>query len=92
MSTRVEWRFYVYAHYKTDTGELFYIGKGANRNGRLWYQRARGKLHRSDFWKSTVKRHGFRFQILCHCAYARLRLGSGTLREAQKVGTKNNRK
>jgi hypothetical protein len=48
---------YVYGHYKADTGELFYIGKGIGK--RAWSVHNRN-LH----WKSVVRQHGFTVKIL----------------------------
>lgn len=53
--------FYTYAHYKKDTGEIFYIGKGS---GRRHLQGWTKSGHRSEFWKRTVDKHGFRSEIL----------------------------
>jgi len=43
--------FYVYVHKKKTTGEVFYVGKGKG-------SRANSKTNRSNYWKSTVKKHG----------------------------------
>lgn len=48
---------YVYGHYKADTGELFYIGKG---NG----ERINQSTNRNIHWKRTVEKHGFTTKIL----------------------------
>jgi len=50
-------KFYTYAHYKADTKEIFYIGKGSGR-------RAYDSSQRSKFWKSVVAKHGFSVEIL----------------------------
>lgn len=47
-------RFYVYLHYKADTNEIFYIGKGAGNRDK--------SVHRYRQWKGVVKKHGFRFE------------------------------
>lgn len=52
-----EARFYVYAHRKADTGEVFYIGKGCNR--RAW-----SRKDRSLYWHNTAKKHGLDVQIV----------------------------
>ena len=49
--------FYVYGHYKYDTGEVFYIGKGVGK-------RAYVKERNNPFWKSVSKKHGYTVQIL----------------------------
>jgi len=50
--------FVVYAHYKQDNNELFYIGEGT-------VKRAYSKHSRSKYWKNTVKKHnGFITKIL----------------------------
>ena len=48
---------YVYGHYKADTGELFYIGKGTGR--RAWVTRKR-----NAHWNATVAKHGVVVKIL----------------------------
>jgi hypothetical protein len=53
----VEKKSYVYGHYKADTGELFYIGKGiANRAWEIY--------GRNPYWKNVVNKHGYTIQIL----------------------------
>lgn len=49
-------KFYLYAHSRNDTGEVFYIGKGAwrKRGG----QRHTAVIGRSQFWKSVVAKAG----------------------------------
>lgn len=49
--------FYVYAHYKKTTGEIFYIGKGSKN-------RVLSKSGRNQHWKNIVKKHGFTWKIL----------------------------
>lgn len=48
---------YVYGHYKADTGELFYVGKGTGN--RAW-----NKSGRNRHWKFVVNKHGFNVKIL----------------------------
>lgn len=48
--------FYVYAHRKATTGEIFYIGKGTGR--RAW------NLQRNSLWSRTVKKHGLIVDIV----------------------------
>lgn len=48
---------YVYGHYKADTGELFYIGKGSGN--RAWDNRSRNK-----HWHSVVAKHGLTVKVL----------------------------
>lgn len=50
-------KFYTYAHFRLDDGKCLYIGKGKSR--RAW-----SKAGRSDWWKRTVAKHGYRVQIL----------------------------
>lgn len=51
--------FYTYAHYTTDTNELFYIGKGFGK-------RAREKSNRNRWWHNKVNKHGFVAKILAY--------------------------
>jgi hypothetical protein len=48
--------YYTYGHYKADTNELFYIGKGKKN-------RAFAKGSRSELWKNTVAKHGYKVEI-----------------------------
>jgi hypothetical protein len=51
--------FYVYAHAKATTGEIFYIGKGGPR------QRREKSIHsRNGFWNRTAKKHGFKVIVV----------------------------
>lgn len=49
--------YYVYVHRKSDTGDIFYVGKGKGR-------RAYAKDSRNVWWKRTVNRHGVRVEII----------------------------
>jgi len=49
--------FYVYQHLKSDTGEIFYVGKGMGR-------RAHDSYHRSKYWKNIVAKHGVTVEFL----------------------------
>jgi hypothetical protein len=51
---------YVYGHYKADTGELFYIGKGTG--DRAW-QTSKGR-RRNTHWQRIVDKHGLEVRIL----------------------------
>jgi len=48
--------YYTYGHYKADSKELFYIGKGKGN-------RAHEKDSRSDFWRNIVGKHGYTVEI-----------------------------
>lgn len=48
---------YVYGHYKADTGELFYIGKGTGN--RAWKNSGR-----NPYWNRVVAKHGRTVAIL----------------------------
>ena len=48
---------YVYGHYKKDTGELFYIGKGSGK--RAWRPDKRNR-----HWQYVVNKHGYVVKIL----------------------------
>lgn len=79
--------FYVYLHRKKTTGEVFYVGKGSG-------DRAWNRQGRNEFWKKTVRKHGYYVEIHSHglqewyafelerdliCYYGRRQLGLGTL-------------
>jgi hypothetical protein len=49
--------YYVYAHRKATTGEVFYVGKG-------YGNRAGSKRYRNQHWQNVVKKHGFTVEIL----------------------------
>ena len=49
--------FYVYGHYRNDTGELFYIGKGSKK--RAW-----SSYRRNVHWKNVVHKHDYVVKIL----------------------------
>jgi hypothetical protein len=44
--------YYVYGHYRNDTGELFYVGKGKNN-------RAFQKSGRNKYWRHIANKHGY---------------------------------
>ncbi len=48
---------YVYGHYKADTGELFYIGKGSKK--RAWSTNGR-----NAYWTRVANKHGLVVKIL----------------------------
>lgn len=50
-------KFYIYAHYRNDTGEVFYIGKGEGNR----YKSVQG---RNPYWRNIVKANGYKFEIL----------------------------
>ncbi len=50
-------KYYTYAHYKADTKELFYIGKGVKSR----HCKATG---RNLYWSRIVAKHGFKSEIL----------------------------
>ena len=52
---------YVYAHFRKDTNELFYVGKGSGN-------RAYNFNSRSNYWKNIVKKSGgFTVNIIANC-------------------------
>lgn len=58
-------RFYVYAHTRNDTGEVFYIGKGTYKNRHANDERYQLRHGRSDRWRKVVqKAGGFEYHIL----------------------------
>jgi hypothetical protein len=48
--------YYTYGHYKADSKELFYIGKGKGK-------RSHEKDSRSSYWRNIVNKHGFTVEI-----------------------------
>ena len=48
--------YYTYGHYKADSKELFYIGKGKNN-------RAYEKDSRSDYWRNIVNKYDYTVEI-----------------------------
>jgi len=48
--------YYTYGHYKADSKELFYIGKGKGN-------RAHERDSRSDFWRNIVNKHNYIVEI-----------------------------
>jgi hypothetical protein len=50
--------FYTYIHFKADTNEPFYIGKGQGRRHLI-------KSKRNNHWNNVVRKHGFKSEILC---------------------------
>ena len=48
--------FYVYVHYKADTKEPFYVGKGTKNRATITYRR-------SSFWNNIANKHGFYHEI-----------------------------
>lgn len=53
-------RYYVYRHLTKDSEIPFYVGKGCKK-------RAFVTAHRSKFWKSIVKAHGFKVEFIAKC-------------------------
>lgn len=51
-------KYYTYIHYKADTNEPFYIGKGASKH------RAYSDYCRNKWWHAIVKKHGYKVEIL----------------------------
>lgn len=50
-------RYYIYAHRRNDTGEIFYIGKGCGK--RAWK-----KSDRSEWWKRVEAKNGRTVEII----------------------------
>lgn len=53
--------FYVYAHVRKDTNQVFYIGQGQVKDKRAWSQNSRNK-----HWKNIVTKAGFTVKILSY--------------------------
>lgn len=50
-------RHYTYAHYRNDTGKVFYVGKGVG-------DRAWSTTGRSEHWRRIASKHGYSVEIL----------------------------
>jgi len=55
--TTKENKFYVYGHYRKDTGEIFYIGRGCKN-------RAYASTTRNKYWHNIVDKHGYTVSLL----------------------------
>jgi len=53
MQEQTENRFYVYEHLRSDTGAIFYVGKGTGKRCFV-----RSHHHRNEFWQRTEKKAG----------------------------------
>ena len=53
MQQQTENRFYVYEHLRSDTGAVFYVGKGTGNRCTV-----RNHHHRNEFWQRTEKKAG----------------------------------
>lgn len=53
MQQQTENRFYVYEHLRSDTGAIFYVGKGTGNRYSV-----RSHHHRNEFWQRTEKKAG----------------------------------
>jgi len=56
-------QYYTYSHQTTDTGKIFYIGRGCTKNGT---QRWKSTGHRNAHWHNIVNKHGFTPEILAY--------------------------
>lgn len=56
-SAQIKRDFYVYAHRRGDTGEVFYVGKGRGR-------RAHCRSGRNELWSRIVRKHGLTIEFL----------------------------
>lgn len=50
-------RFYIYAHRRETTGEIFYVGKGCG--SRAW-----SRYGRNNYWQNVSNKHGYVVEIL----------------------------
>lgn len=62
-------RHYVYIHRRGDTGEVFYVGKGAIRPKHTTQvcDRAHTKNSRNQWWRAIVEKHGYSVEIVASC-------------------------
>jgi len=80
-------KYYVYYHYRKDTGEIFYVGMG--HDNRIYCKKSRNYL-----WKDVVKNHGYYgeivydnltfeeaevIEIMLIAKYGRINIGTGIL-------------
>lgn len=56
-------RFFVYVHRKSDTGEIFYVGKGTTKKG-YPLARAHDSKKRNVHWQRIVARHEFFAEVV----------------------------
>jgi len=65
------WRHYVYVHKKSDTGEVFYVGKGTVRKRKksVDYERAYCLSNRNKWWQRVVAKHGVKIEIMASFVY-----------------------
>lgn len=62
--------FFIYAHYRNDTGQPFYIGRGKKRSEsrsptiNSVYERAFSKKDRGSYWSNVVSKYGYTVEIL----------------------------
>jgi hypothetical protein len=57
--------YYVYGHFKNDTNEIFYVGKGQD-------DRAYVTEHRNPYWINVVNKHGYKVKILFYFDHEKL--------------------
>ena len=55
---------YIYAHYKTNINEIFYIGKGTYVYSGNKYRRAYTKNNRGKHWNNIIDKYGYYVEIL----------------------------
>lgn len=60
------WPHYIYLHRQADSGEPFYVGKGAVHR-REPYRRAHAKQRRGEWWQRVAAKHGVVVEIVAHC-------------------------
>jgi hypothetical protein len=53
MQQQIKNRFYVYEHLRSDTGAIFYVGKGTGKRCFV-----KSHHHRNEFWQRTEKKAG----------------------------------
>jgi hypothetical protein len=53
MQQQTQNRFYVYEHLRSDTGAIFYVGKGTGKRCSV-----KSHHHRNEFWQRTEKKAG----------------------------------
>ena len=58
----IEREFFTYLHRRSDSGAVFYVGKGTAKRGRC--ERAYERSNRSKWWRNVAEKHGVTIEIV----------------------------